>query len=135
VEIINIDTFVKSKQIQFIYTIINSEMDSWNVIGKHWLFCFLDFQFLSSSSLLNIVWFSTEVLLFLSHISFILNILFLKNDDLAQSDFWINKCTHKTRIKIYIYYLWLEIDTSTCGILVVDGRVVMSVTISTYKCV
>ena len=38
---INIDTFVKSKQIQFIYTIINSEMDSWNAIGKHWLFCFL----------------------------------------------------------------------------------------------
>ena len=38
---INIDTFVKSKQIQFIYTIINNEMDSWNAIGKHWLFCFL----------------------------------------------------------------------------------------------
>jgi hypothetical protein len=48
--------------------------------------------------------------------------VFLFNqDDLAQSDFWINKCTHKTRIKIYIYYLWLEIDTSTGGILVVDG--------------
>ena len=39
-----------------------------------------DIQFLSSSSLLNIVWFSTEVLLFVSHISFILNILFHKND-------------------------------------------------------
>ena len=38
---INIDTFVKSKQIQFIYTIINNEMDSWNAIGKQWLFCFL----------------------------------------------------------------------------------------------
>ena len=34
---INIDNFVKSKQIQFIYKIINSEMDSWNAIGKHWL--------------------------------------------------------------------------------------------------
>ena len=34
---INIDNFVKSKQIKFIYKIINSEMDSWNVIGKHWL--------------------------------------------------------------------------------------------------
>ena len=41
VEMINIDTFVKSKQIQFIYTIINNEMDSWNAIGKQWLFCFL----------------------------------------------------------------------------------------------
>ena len=38
---INIYTVVKSKQIQLIYTIINSEMDSWNAIGKHWLFCFL----------------------------------------------------------------------------------------------
>ena len=34
---INIDTFVKSKQIKFIYKIINSEMDLWNAIGKHWL--------------------------------------------------------------------------------------------------
>ena len=33
---INIDNFVKSKQIKFIYKIINSEMDSWNAIGKHW---------------------------------------------------------------------------------------------------
>jgi hypothetical protein len=33
-----------------------------------------DIQFLSSSSLLNIVWFSTKVLLSLSDISFILNI-------------------------------------------------------------
>jgi hypothetical protein len=31
---INIDNFVKSKQIKFIYKIINSEMDSWNAIGK-----------------------------------------------------------------------------------------------------
>ena len=36
-EMINIDNFVKSKQIKFIYKIINSEMDSWNAIGKHWL--------------------------------------------------------------------------------------------------
>ena len=34
---INIDNFVKSKQINFIYKIINSEMDSWNAIGNHWL--------------------------------------------------------------------------------------------------
>ena len=34
---INIDIFVKSKQIKYIYKIINSEMDSWNAIGKHWL--------------------------------------------------------------------------------------------------
>ena len=34
---INIDNFVKSNQIKFIYKIINSEMDSWNAIGKHWL--------------------------------------------------------------------------------------------------
>ena len=36
---INIDNFVKSKQIKLIYKIIqyNSEMDSWNAIGKHWL--------------------------------------------------------------------------------------------------
>ena len=39
-----------------------------------------DIQFLSSSSQLNIVWFSTEVLLVLSDVSFILNILFIKND-------------------------------------------------------
>jgi hypothetical protein len=32
---INIDNFVKSNQIKFIYKIINSEMDSWNAIGKH----------------------------------------------------------------------------------------------------
>jgi len=37
----NIHTFVKSKQIQCIYTIINSEMDSRNAIVKHWLFYFL----------------------------------------------------------------------------------------------
>jgi hypothetical protein len=37
VGMINIDNFVKSKQIKFIYKIINSEMDSWNAIGKHWL--------------------------------------------------------------------------------------------------
>jgi hypothetical protein len=43
---INIDTFVKSKQIQFIYTIFNSEMDSWNAIGKHWLFCFFNRGFI-----------------------------------------------------------------------------------------
>ena len=36
-EVIIIDNFVKSKQIKFIYKIINSEMDSWNAIGKHWL--------------------------------------------------------------------------------------------------
>jgi hypothetical protein len=34
---ININNFVKSKQIKYIYKIINSEMDSWNAIGKHWL--------------------------------------------------------------------------------------------------
>ena len=44
------------------------------------IFAHSDIQFLLSSSLLNIVWLSTKVLLFLSHISFILNILFLKND-------------------------------------------------------
>ena len=33
---INVDNFVKSKQIQFRCKIINSEMDSWNGIGKHW---------------------------------------------------------------------------------------------------
>ena len=34
---INMDNFVKSKQIKCICKIINSEMDSWNVIDKHWL--------------------------------------------------------------------------------------------------
>jgi hypothetical protein len=34
-EMINIDNL--SKQILFIYKIINSEMDSWSAIGKHWL--------------------------------------------------------------------------------------------------
>ena len=34
---INIDNCVNSKQIKIIYKIINSEMDSWNAIGKHWL--------------------------------------------------------------------------------------------------
>ena len=34
---ININNFVKSKQIKYIYKIINSEMDSWNATGKHWL--------------------------------------------------------------------------------------------------
>ena len=29
--------FVKSKQIKYRYKIINSEMNSWNAIGKHWL--------------------------------------------------------------------------------------------------
>ena len=36
-EMINIDNLVKSKQIKLIYKITNSEMDSWNAIGKHWL--------------------------------------------------------------------------------------------------
>jgi hypothetical protein len=35
--IISIDYFVIGKQIQCIYKIINSQMDSWNAIGKHWL--------------------------------------------------------------------------------------------------
>ena len=34
-EMINIDNL--SKQILFIYKIINSEMDSWNAKGKDWL--------------------------------------------------------------------------------------------------
>ena len=34
-EMINIDNL--SKQILFIYKIINSKMDLWNAIGKHWL--------------------------------------------------------------------------------------------------
>ena len=38
------------------------------------IFAHSDIQFLLSSSLLYIVWLSTKVLLFLSHISFILNI-------------------------------------------------------------
>jgi hypothetical protein len=33
--IINIDNFVKGKQIKCMYKIINSEMDAWNAIGKH----------------------------------------------------------------------------------------------------
>jgi hypothetical protein len=35
--LINMDNFVKSKQIKCICKIINSEMDSWNAIDKHWL--------------------------------------------------------------------------------------------------
>jgi hypothetical protein len=34
-EMINIDNL--SKQILFLYKIINSMTDSWNAIGKHWL--------------------------------------------------------------------------------------------------
>ena len=34
---INMDKFIQFKQVKFIYKIINSEMDSWNAIGKHWL--------------------------------------------------------------------------------------------------
>ena len=34
---INIDNLIKSKQIKFIYKAIDSEMASWNAIGKHWL--------------------------------------------------------------------------------------------------
>jgi hypothetical protein len=34
---INMDNFVKSKQIKCICKIINSEMDSCNAIDKHWL--------------------------------------------------------------------------------------------------
>ena len=34
---INMDNFVKSKQIKCICKRINSEMDSWNAIDKHWL--------------------------------------------------------------------------------------------------
>jgi hypothetical protein len=34
---INIDNFVKSKEIQYIWKKNNSEMNSWNAIGKHWL--------------------------------------------------------------------------------------------------
>jgi hypothetical protein len=34
-EMINIDNL--SKQILFIYKKINSKMDLWNAIGKHWL--------------------------------------------------------------------------------------------------
>ena len=34
---LNIDDFVKNKQIKFVCKIINSEMHSWNALGKHWL--------------------------------------------------------------------------------------------------
>ena len=51
-----------------------------NVLVNFFFFAQSDIQFLSSSTLLNIVWFSTQVLIFLSTISFIINILFIKND-------------------------------------------------------
>ena len=35
--VFSIDDFVKNKQIKFVYKIINSEMHSWNVLGKDWL--------------------------------------------------------------------------------------------------
>jgi hypothetical protein len=52
---INIDNFVKSKQIKFIYKIINSEMDSWNAIGKHWLQKYVLNMCLSKMSFLDSV--------------------------------------------------------------------------------
>ena len=37
VKMLNLREFVESKQIHFIYKIIQSEYENWNTIGKHWL--------------------------------------------------------------------------------------------------
>ena len=37
VKMLNLRDFIESKQIHFIYKIISSEYENWNVIGKKWL--------------------------------------------------------------------------------------------------
>ena len=39
---INVNHFIEAKRIKFIYSIINSETEHWNMIGKNWL-RYLDF--------------------------------------------------------------------------------------------
>ena len=34
---LNIDTFITSKQIKLLYRILHSTLASWNAIGKFWL--------------------------------------------------------------------------------------------------
>ena len=47
----NIDDLVKNKQIKFAYKIINSEMHSWNALGKHWLNNLIQKKMLGSANL------------------------------------------------------------------------------------
>ena len=37
VNMINLRHFIEAKQIKFIYKIINSKPEHWNMIGKYWL--------------------------------------------------------------------------------------------------
>jgi hypothetical protein len=41
---LNIDTFITSKQIKLLYRILHSPLEGWNAIGKIWLHK-LDFKF------------------------------------------------------------------------------------------
>ena len=33
----NLDSYIDSRRIQFIYRIINEPIENWNAIGKYWL--------------------------------------------------------------------------------------------------
>ena len=39
VKLLNLRDFIDSKHIHFMYKIISSNYDNWNIIGKHWLKC------------------------------------------------------------------------------------------------
>ena len=34
---VNLDSYIDSKGIKFLYRIINEPIESWNAIGKYWL--------------------------------------------------------------------------------------------------
>ena len=34
---VNIDSYIDSRRIKYIYRIINESIESWNAIGKYWL--------------------------------------------------------------------------------------------------
>ena len=34
---VNLNHFIKAKQVKCMHNIIHSELDKWNVIGKYWL--------------------------------------------------------------------------------------------------
>ena len=41
---VNLDSYIDSRRIKFIYRIINEPIENWNAIGKYWL-SRLDFKF------------------------------------------------------------------------------------------
>jgi hypothetical protein len=101
---VNLDSYIYSRRIQFIYRIINEPIENWNAIGKY-----------CKSQSMNCFEFS-------SHMSWIVFILLLKNEENIKRLFWKvilqfpNNLTKKCIPKDYLKFLKnenIDIDNKT----------------------